>query len=391
MGKQARPIPLKKIKILAVFGTRPEIIKLFPVIQELKSHSKEASLTLCLTAQHREMMTPFLENFRIRPDYDLKVMLRNQSPSQVASLILARLEPVLLAERPDVVIVQGDTTTAAAAALCAFYSRVRVAHVEAGLRTFDPRRPFPEEINRTLVGAVADLHFAPTLRAKRNLLQAGVPKQRICLTGNPVIDALRLIPDRPFDKNGLSRAERPGAAGSKIILVTAHRRENFGRPLKNICRALRILQARFSDQARIIFPVHLNPHVREVVYPALSGLKGIALWPPLDYFSMVALMRRAYCVLTDSGGIQEEAPSFGKPVLVLREVTERPEAVEAGTARLVGTDTSRIVRETSRLLLDARAYNKMARAVNPYGDGHAARRIVAVLLGKPWKPFRARY
>ena len=382
---------MKKVKILAVFGTRPEIIKLFPVIRELKRHSREASLTLCLTAQHRELILPFLKNFDIQPDHDLKVMSRDQTSSCVASLVLARLEPVIRAERPDLVMVQGDTTTAASAALCAFYSRVRVAHVEAGLRTFDPGQPFPEEINRTLVGAVADLHFAPTLRAKRNLLEAGVPSRRVCLTGNPVIDALRLIPDRPLTGGPLGRALKQDGGGSKIILVTAHRRENLGRPLANICRALQILQERFAGQARFVFPVHLNPHVRETVYPALSGLKGITLLPPLDYFSLVALMRRSYCLLTDSGGLQEEAPSFGKPVLVLREVTERPEAVEAGAARLVGTDTGRIVRETSRLLLDAGAYRKMAKAVNPFGDGRAARRIAAVLLGKPWTPFRARF
>ena len=382
---------MKKAKILAVFGTRPEIIKLFPVFRKIENYPREARLKICLTAQHREMLRPFLKSFGIRPDYDLGIMRKDQSPSQVASSVFAGLEPVLKKEKPDFVIIQGDTTTAAAAAVCAFYNKIKVAHVEAGLRTFDKWRPFPEEVNRVIAGSVADLHFAPTLRAKKNLLRAGVEKKRIFLTGNPVIDALRLIPDETPKASLRSLAEGARRTGRKIILVTAHRRENFGRPLENICRALHSLQKEFRSRVCVVFPVHLNPHVREVVYPLLSGIEAISLLPPLDYFSLVYLMRRAHLILTDSGGIQEEAPSFGKPVLVLREVTERPEAVEAGTVRLVGTNRERIFRETTRLLLDKRAYEKMARAVNPYGDGRAAERIVAVLLGKPWTPFRARH
>lgn len=382
---------MNKLKILAVFGTRPETIKLFPVFQEIENYPGEARLKICLTAQHREMLRPFLKSFEIRPDYDLDIMRKDQSPSRVASFVFAGLEPVLKKEKPDFVMIQGDTTTAAAAAVCAFYNKIKVAHVEAGLRTFDKWRPFPEEINRVIAGSVADLHFAPTLRAKKNLLRAGVKKHKIFLTGNPVIDALRLIPHETPKSSLRGLVERALRTGRKIILVTAHRRENFGKPLENICRALRSLQKQFRSQVCVIFPVHLNPHVREVVYPLLSGIEAISLLPPLDYFSLVYIMRRAYLVLTDSGGIQEEAPSFGKPVLVLREVTERPEAVEAGTVRLVGTDTERIVRETTRLLLDRRAYEKMARAVNPYGDGRAAERIVSVLLGKPWTPFHAKY
>lgn len=382
---------MNKEKILAVFGTRPEAIKLFPVFREIENYAKEARLKVCLTAQHREMLKPFLKSFRIRSDYDLDIMRKDQSPSQVASSVFAGLEPVLKKEKPDLVMIQGDTTTAAAAAICAFYNKIKVAHVEAGLRTFDKWRPFPEEINRVIAGSVADMHFAPTLKARKNLVRAGVGKSRIYLTGNPVIDALRLIPDETRNASLRGMVERAHQTGRKIILVTAHRRENFGKPLENICRALRSVEKEFRSRVCIIFPVHLNPHVREVVYPLLSGTEAISLLPPLDYFSLVYVMRRAHLVLTDSGGIQEEAPSFGKPVLVLREVTERPEAVEAGTVRLVGTDREQIVRETTRLLLDRRAYEKMARAVNPYGDGHAAERIVSVLLGKPWTPFRARY
>jgi len=383
---------MKKRKILVVFGTRPEVIKLFPVIEELKKFKKEVVLKVCLTAQHREMLDPFLKNFRIKPDYDLNIMLKNQSPSKVASLVFDRLEPVLKKERPDYLVIQGDTTTVAAAAMTAFYNRVKIAHVEAGLRTFDKWRPFPEEINRRLAGTMADLHFAPTRRAKENLIKEGIPENTIYVTGNPVIDSLYWI-----DKQ-ISKGHRLSQNFSwlppeprKLLLITCHRRENFGRPLKNICRALKTLSKKYKNEVYLIYPVHLNPNVQKPVYQLLSGIKNIMLLPPLDYFSLVYLIRHSYLVLTDSGGIQEEAPSLGKPVLVLREVTERPEAVEAGTVKIVGTDYRKVTQAAIELIENRRKYEKMARAVNPYGDGKASRRIVAILLGKPYSSFRAEY
>lgn len=392
-----------RMKVLVVFGTRPEAIKLAPVIRELKRRSTGADLQplVCVTAQHRQMLDQVLEIFGIRPDYDLNIMEDNQTPIQVASAVLARLEPILHKEKPDWVIVQGDTTTVAAASLAAFYARVKVGHVEAGLRTYDKWHPFPEEINRRVAGVVADLHFAPTERARENLLREGIPDEHIIVTGNPVIDALYWIAELPLSLTarkvlqqlGLEENTELGEKGVNLhtpllILVTAHRRENFGRPLENICLALRDIVMCSDGQVRIVYPVHLNPNVWEPVHRLLEGVPNIVLTPPLDYLSLVHLMKRSYLVLTDSGGIQEEAPGLGKPVLVLREVTERPEAVEAGTVRVVGTDRERIVAETFRLLEDKNLYHKMARAINPYGDGRAAYRITAALLGEPVQPFR---
>ncbi|MEM2045658.1 MAG: UDP-N-acetylglucosamine 2-epimerase (non-hydrolyzing) [Candidatus Bathyarchaeia archaeon] len=374
------------MKILTVFGTRPEAIKLAPVIRELQRRMTISDLqtVICVTAQHRQMLDQVLCLFDIVPDYDLNVMEDNQSPTQVAAAVLARLEPILQAEKPDWVLVQGDTTTVAAASLAAFYARVRVGHVEAGLRTYDKWHPFPEEINRRVAGVIADLHFAPTERARQNLLREGIPDERIVVTGNPVIDALHWIAAQPFDVSTLNiePLERSTFECNtvKLILVTAHRRENFGRPLENICLALRDIALRYNGRVRIIYPVHLNPNVWNPVHRLLGDVPNIILTPPLDYLPMVHLMKRSYLVLTDSGGIQEEAPGLGVPVLVLREVTERPEAVEAGTVRVVGTDRERIVAETVRLLEDTDAYEQMARAVNPYGDGHAAERIVEALM-----------
>lgn len=336
------------------------------------------------------------------PDYDLKVMEDNQTPTQVASTVLARLEPILQRERPDWVLVQGDTTTVAAASLAAFYAGVKVGHVEAGLRTHDKWRPFPEEINRRVAGVIADLHFAPTQRARQNLLREGVPDEHIVVTGNPVIDALHWVATQPLHVAALrsprrGNVERVAPALSqvegcerdnvKLILVTAHRRENFGQPLENICLALREIATRYDGRVQIVYPVHLNPNIWDPVHHLLGGVPNITLTPPLDYLSLVHLMRGAYLVLTDSGGIQEEAPGLGLPVLVLREVTERPEAVEAGTVRVVGTDRERIIAETCRLLDDPADRERMARAINPYGDGKASRRIVAALLGEPMEPF----
>ncbi|MGC8810744.1 MAG: non-hydrolyzing UDP-N-acetylglucosamine 2-epimerase [bacterium] len=382
------------LKILSVFGTRPEAIKMAPVIRELQSRSQvqPVGVKVCVTAQHREMLDQVLRLFEITPDYDLDIMEENQTPTQVASGVLARLEPILQKEKPDWVLVQGDTTTVTAASLAAFYTGVKLGHVEAGLRTQDKWRPFPEEINRRVAGVIADLHFAPTDQASKNLIKEGVPKEKIIVTGNPVIDALQWVSSQPCPPEVESLLN----AGGKIlnskfeirnILVTAHRRENFGQPLENICLALQDLINHYNNQLHIIYPVHLNPRVWEPVHNLLSGFPNITLIPPLDYLPLVHLMKRAYLILTDSGGIQEEAPGLGKPVLVLREVTERPEAVEAGTVKVVGTDREKIVAEASLLIDRPEEYGKMAKAVNPYGDGRASQRIVSALLGEQVEPF----
>jgi UDP-N-acetylglucosamine 2-epimerase (non-hydrolysing) len=387
------------LNVLAVFGTRPEAIKLAPVIRELERRSHAGggaariTVKVCVTAQHRQMLDQVLHLFGIAPDYDLDVMEENQSPTQVAAAVLARLEPILTAERPDWVLVQGDTTTVASAALAAYYARVRVGHVEAGLRTYDKWRPFPEEINRRVAGVIADLHFAPTERARQNLRGEDVPEERIAVTGNPVIDALRWVAAQPLDDTGLFRVPAgatgpaPPRCAPKLIVVSAHRRENFGAGLENICLALRAIATRYTGRVHLIYPVHLNPNVWEPVHRLLADVPNVTLTPPLDYLPLVHLLKRCYMVLTDSGGLQEEAPGLAKPVLVLRDVTERPEAVEAGTVQVVGTDRERIVAATERLLEDAQAYARMAHAVNPYGDGRAAERIVGVLLGEPVAPF----
>lgn len=388
------------MKVVTVLGTRPEAIKLGPVIRELERHATVRDLggdagsvnaqasdappvtvRVCVTGQHRHMLDQVLRLFNIDPDYDLDVMEENQSPTQVAAAVLAGLESVLRMERPDWVLVQGDTSTVAAASLAAFYSRVRVGHVEAGLRSHDKWQPFPEEVNRRIAGVIADLHFAPTERARQNLRREGIGEDRIAVTGNTVVDALQWIASQPFDLAALSLG--PSAlkdSGTKVILVTAHRRENFGSPLENVCLALRDIAERYDGQVCIVYPVHMNPNVWEPVHRLLGGISNILLTPPMDYLPWVHLMKQSYLVLTDSGGIQEEAPGLGVPVLVLREVTERPEAVELGTARVVGTDRQRIVTEAVRLLEDADAHAQMARSINPYGDGQAAARIVRALL-----------
>jgi len=373
-----------KLKIISVFGTRPEAIKMAPVIRELAKYPDRIVNKVCVTAQHRQMLDQVLKLFSLHPDYDLDIMQESQTPSQVAASVLTRLEPVLQREKPDWVLVQGDTTTTMAASVSAYYARVKVGHVEAGLRTHDKWQPFPEEINRRIAGVVADLHFAPTDRARLNLLREGVPSEKILVTGNPVIDALQWVAEQPFDQVTLKFKLQP----ARLILVTAHRRENFGRPLENICNALRKIAERYGNQVQIVYPVHLNPNVREPVNRLLGGIENITLLPPLDYLPLVWLMKQAYLVLTDSGGIQEEAPGLGKPVLVLREVTERPEAVDAGTVKLVGTTCASILNATIRLMEDTGEYQKMATAINPYGDGRAADRIVRALLGDRMSAFQ---
>lgn len=354
-----------------------------PVVKALENHPQISS-RVCVTAQHRQMLDQVLDLFQIRPDIDLDLMKPDQSLAELTAAVFAGLDPVLIQVSPDWVLVQGDTTTVMAASLLAYYHRTQVGHVEAGLRTYDKWQPFPEEINRRVAGVVADLHFAPTEWSRQNLLGEGVPESRVVVTGNPVIDALQMVADRPPTPevqalmNSLGLQEKSG--GRRLVLITAHRRENFGRPLENICLALRTLAETYGNAVQFVYPVHLNPNVQEPVKRLLGGIPNLTLLPPFDYLPMVHLLKRASLVLTDSGGLQEEAPGFGVPVLVLRDVTERPEGVEAGTVRLVGTDPGCIIQEARRLLDDPAAHAAMSRAVNPYGDGHAAGRIVQAIL-----------
>jgi len=366
------------IHILSVFGTRPEAIKMAPVVKALTQQAGVIS-RVCVTAQHREMLDQVLEIFSIRPDHDLNIMQERQTLSGVTSSALLGVERVIKEEQPDWVLVQGDTTTVLSASLAAYYQRVKVGHVEAGLRTGDKFHPYPEEINRRLSDVMADLHFAPTETARQNLLREGIDPRGIVVTGNTVIDAL-LDVVKQVRHSGDNPWRSPELDSKRIIAVTAHRRENFGEPLQHICDALLEIASAHKDDVHIIYPVHRNPNVQDVVYPRLGKTPNISLVDPVDYRSMVALLDRCYLVLTDSGGLQEEAPSLGKPVLVLRETTERPEAVEAGTVKIVGTDTRRIVAEASALLDDEQSYLRMARAINPYGDGKASGRIVQAIM-----------
>ena len=374
------------MKLLVIFGTRPEAIKLVSVIHALRNEPG-IKTAVCVTAQHREMLDPILSLFDIYPDYDLDIMQPNQGLFDVTSTVLLKLRDVLQVEQPDMVLVQGDTTTAFAGALGAYYRQIPVAHVEAGLRTYDKYGPFPEEMNRVLIDSLADICFAPTERAKANLLRQGTDPLSISVTGNTAIDALVTITQRlgdagsPFD--GLppclvnSLLNKP--TKRKLVLVTGHRRESFGPGFERICSALRQIVER-NTGIEIIYPVHLNPHVREPVRRILGDLDRIHLIEPLSYVGFVWLMSQAYLILTDSGGIQEEAPSLGKPVLVMRDTTERPEGIEAGVARLVGTDTSSIVTAVERLVDDPEEYHRMAKVTNPYGDGKSSKRSVRAIV-----------
>ena len=357
---------------------------------EKKIHSR-----VVVTGQHREMLDQVLNLFEITPDYDLDIMRPGQSPTGVATEVLRGLESILLKERPDWVLVQGDTTTVMAASIAAFYAHVRVGHVEAGLRTRDRWQPFPEEINRRIAGVTSSRHFSPTAFARQNLISEGVNPSEILVTGNTVIDALQWAADRPYafsdmvDFNGekiIGLLENPE---KRIILVTAHRRENFGAPFERICGALREFAGRYPDRVQIIYPVHLNPNIIEPARKFLGNIRNISLMPPLEYLPLVHVMKRAHFVITDSGGIQEEAPGLGKPVIVLREVTERPEAVTAGTVRLAGPDPEKIIYLASQLMEDTDFYCQMSQAINPYGDGKAASRIVDSLLERPVEEFTA--
>jgi UDP-N-acetylglucosamine 2-epimerase (non-hydrolysing) len=372
----------EKIKVLSVLGTRPEAVKLAPVIQALKKASEIESM-VCITAQHREMLDQVLRVFHIHPDFDLDLMRPDQSLAEMSAAIFTHLDPILDVQKPDWVIVQGDTTTVMAAAVNAYYRQIKVGHVEAGLRTYDKWQPFPEEINRRIAGTVADLHFAPTTRNRDNLIREGVSEANIVITGNPVIDAVRWIASQPIPLEITTLLKDLGVSSygsNRLVLVTAHRRENFGAPLEQICTAINRLADEYDGEVRFVYPVHRNPNVQEPVYRMLGTNLNITLLPPLDYLPLVHLLRNSTLVMTDSGGIQEEAPGFGIPTLVLREVTERPEGVEAGVLTLVGTSTDRIVDAARSLLDDSGKYQLMARATNPFGDGHAAERIVQALL-----------
>jgi len=376
-------------RIFITFGTRPEAIKLAPVIKEFEKH-QEFRTIVCLTGQHREMLYQPIEFFGINPECDMKIMRPNQTLFDITVDSVRGYEETLKKYRPDFLIVQGDTTTAFTGALSAFYYKIPVGHVEAGLRSHNKYSPFPEEINRVLVGRLTDLHFAPTATARKNLLNEGTPEDKIFVTGNTVVDAnlmaIKIIKEKGLDRKieKFLNNVAPGLIdrlkkGKKLILVTAHRRESFGEPFKNLCNALRDIAINFDDEVEIVYPVHLNPNVREPVFGILGNLGNLHLIDPVDYPTLILLLERSYIVLTDSGGIQEEAPSFGKPVLVMREVTERMEGVEAGIAKLVGTNREKIYNEAKKLLTDENYYREMARAVNPYGDGHASERIVKIV------------
>ncbi len=364
------------MKVMTVFGTRPEAIKMAPVVRALRERS-DIEAVLCVTAQHRQMLDQVLELFRLTPDYDLDIMKPNQTISMITSSVLMGMEEVLKKERPDMVLVHGDTTTTFATALAAFYQQIPVGHVEAGLRTYDKYSPFPEEVNRVLTGHLAELHFAPTENNRKNLLAEGIPAGRIAVTGNTVIDALLQVAGRPYDFQ-----EEPLRSldfqGRRVVTVTCHRRENLGENMEHIFSAIRRIAEAFSD-VEVVYPVHMNPRVREIAGRILSGAERIHLIEPLQYQPFVNLMARSYLIITDSGGMQEEAPSLGKPVLVVRRETERPEAVEAGTVKLAGVEEETIFTMASELLSDRGSYDRMARAANPYGDGRAAERIVDVI------------
>lgn len=368
----------KKIKVMTVFGTRPEAIKMAPIVLELARHPEEITPIVAVTAQHRDMLDQVLHLFDIRPDYDLDIMAAGQTLFDITSRAMLGLDKVLTEAKPDIVLVHGDTTTTFAGALAAYYHQTTVGHVEAGLRTHNKFSPFPEEMNRKLTGSLADLHFAPTSTAQQNLLTEAIAPENIFVTGNTVIDALHqtVREDFTFEDELLRRIDYKN---KRIVLVTTHRRENLGEPMRHVYKALRRLTEEFAD-VEVVFPVHKNPKVREVVREELGGLSKVHLIDPLDYEPFANLMHRSYLILTDSGGVQEEAPALGKPVLVLRDTTERPEAVTAGTVKLIGTDCERVYAEARQLLTDKKEYSRMAESCNPYGDGKASGRIIQAIL-----------
>jgi UDP-N-acetylglucosamine 2-epimerase (non-hydrolysing) len=368
-------------KVLVVFGTRPEAIKMAPVVHALKAKPSDFETRVCVTAQHRHMLDQVLDIFEIKADHDLNVMQAGQSLEDVTSRVLLGMKGILAEEKPDIMLVQGDTTTVMAAALAAFYANVPVGHVEAGLRTWNKRSPFPEEINRVIASHLSDLHFAPTQQSKKNLVREGVDAKRVFVTGNTVIDALFHVRKRVAAEEAQFAAAFPGIDFTKrMILITGHRRENFGSGFEDICHAIRTIATKYPD-VQLVYPVHLNPNVQQPVRSILGGLSNVHLLEPQPYLPFVFLMNKSTIILTDSGGVQEEAPSLGKPVLVMRNHTERPEAVKAGTVKLVGTSQKKITTEIERLLKNKKAYTKMSRAHNPYGDGKACGRILKAIKG----------
>ncbi len=368
---------MEKVKVITIFGTRPEAIKMAPLVKELEKNPNIEN-KVCVTAQHRQMLDQVLDLFDITPDFDLNIMQSKQTLTGITTRVLEGLEDIFEKENPNLVLVHGDTTTTFAGALAAFYQKIKVGHVEAGLRTFDKYFPFPEEMNRKLTGSMADLHFAPTAGSKSNLLREGIDEKDIFVTGNTVIDAMEFTVEDSYvfnnvELNGIEYNKK------KVIMVTAHRRENWGDGIENICNALKRIVEENND-VEIVYLVHLNPVVKDVVYRILGGVPRVHLLPPLDTKETHNLMNRCFMVMTDSGGLQEEAPHLGKPVLVLRDVTERPEAVKAGTVKLVGTDITTILNAANELIRNSAEYDKMSRAINPYGDGKASERIVHAIL-----------
>lgn len=363
------------MKVLTVFGTRPEAIKMCPLILELKKH-KEMDCKVCLTGQHREMLQQVMEIFRIRADYNLDIMSEQQTLTTITTKVLEKMEPVLKKEKPDIVLVHGDTTTSFAAALAAFYQQVPVGHVEAGLRTGNIYSPYPEEMNRLLTSRIATYHFAPTKRNEENLIKENISKN-IFVTGNTVLDAFKTTVKEGYRFRN-SVLQEVDYENQRVVLVTAHRRENWGEPLEHICRAIKEIVDRHPD-VKVVYPVHLNPLVQKTVYQILDDNSQVELLEPLNVLDMHNLIARSYMVMTDSGGLQEEAPSFGKPVLVMRTETERPEAVEAGTVKVVGVEQKDIFNQAEKLLCNSKEYSKMAKAINPYGDGHASEKIVEII------------
>ena len=364
---------MEKIKVLTIFGTRPETIKMAPLVIELKSRP-EISCTVCVTAQHREMLDQVLEAFAIVPEYDLNIMQHGQTLSDITARVLKGLEDVIREVQPDIVLVHGDTTTTFAGALAAFYQQVAIGHVEAGLRTYNKYSPYPEEMNRQFVSAMADMNFAPTAKSRDNLLRECRRAESIYVTGNTAIDAMRTTV-RPDYADELS----DWAAGSRLITLTAHRRENLGDPMRGMFRAIRRILDKYED-IKVIYPVHLNPRVKSVAEECLGDCERVKLIPPLEVIQFHNLLAHSYLILTDSGGIQEEAPSLGKPVVVLRDTTERPEGIEAGTLKLAGTDEEKIFEIVDELLSDREEYERMSHASNPYGDGYASRRIADAIV-----------
>jgi len=371
-----------KKKILIVFGTRPEAIKMAPLVKEFKKFNNSFETKVCITAQHREMLDQVLSFFEIKPDYDLNIMKPNQDLFSLTSDIISKIKPILDNFNPDFTFIHGDTTTAMSVSLAAFYNQSKVCHVEAGLRTFNMKSPFPEEMNRSVISVVSSIHFAPTLRSKENLLKENKKEENIIITGNTVIDSLLYSVDRVnsnFDDPEIEMLKETIYSNKKIILVTGHRRENHGKGFLNICKALKQI-AKDNEDYEILYPVHLNPNVQKPVYQYLSDVSNIKLLSPLSYPAFVWLMERSKLIITDSGGIQEEAPSLGKPVLVTREITERPEALNAGTVILVGTNPDKITNEVFKLINDEKHYKSMSNRTNPYGDGTASNKIVNYLL-----------